>query len=190
MRRRQRGLNFYRRRKKISSGFIREFFSWAFGIFTAVFMAAVLVISFGVQTSMIGNSMEPELYNGQQVFINRFTYKLVSPKRGDVICFLPNGNQNSHYYVKRVVGLPGETIQIREGKVYINGYLLDEDSSFDKMADAGIAAAEITLGDNRNYSEDSRSANIGAVSKEHIVGKAWFHLGNAQSGMGFVKSKN
>ena len=198
MRRRQRGLNFYRRRKKISSGFIKEFFSWAFGIFTAVFLAAVLVISFGVQTSMIGNSMEPELYNGQQVFINRFTYKLVSPKRGDVICFLPNGNQNSHYYVKRVVGLPGETIQIREGKVYIDGYLLDEDSSFDKMADAGIAATEITLesgeyfvlGDNRNYSEDSRSANIGAVSKDHIVGKAWFHLGNAQSGMGFVKSKN
>lgn len=106
MRRRQKGLNFYRRRKKISSGLIKEIFSWIFGVFTAVFMAAVLVIAFGLQTSMIGNSMEPELYNGQQVFINRFTYKLSSPKRGDVICFLPNGNQNSHYYVKRVVGLP------------------------------------------------------------------------------------
>jgi len=192
----QKGLSFYRKRKRVSSSVIKEIFSWLFGIFASVFLAAVLVVTFGMHTSMIGSSMEPCLYNGQQIFLNRLIYKLSSPKRGDVIAFLPNGNQNSHYYIKRVVGLPGETVQIRDGKLYINGLLLDEGDEFDKMAEAGIAATEIVLksdeyfvlGDNRNNSEDSRSANIGVVLDDHIIGKAWFHLGSAEDGMDFIKN--
>ena len=112
-----------------------------------------------------------------------------------MIVFLPNGNQNSHFYVKRVVGLPGETIQIREGRVYIDGLLLYEDDSFDEMIDPGIARNELllaqdeffVLGDNRNSSEDSRSGNIGAVRKDNIVGKAWFHMATEDVSMGLIE---
>lgn len=192
---RRKGLNFYHKKKKISSAAIRELAQWFFLIFTAVLIAAVLVFSVGMRTSMIGVSMEPGLYNGQEILINHFIYKLVSPKRGDVIVFLPNGNQNTHYYVKRVVALPGETVQIRDEKLYINGVMAEEDESYDKMADAGIAENEITLasdeyfvlGDNRNNSEDSRSGNIGPIKRDNITGKAWFHMASSGSGMGFIK---
>ena len=195
MGRRKGGLRFYRKKKQISSTAIREIAEWFFLVFTAVLIATVLVLSIGMRTSVIGVSMEPGLYNGQEILINHFIYKLVSPKRGDVIVFLPNGNQNTHYYVKRVVGLPGETVQIQNEALYINGVLAEEDGSYDKIADAGIAENEITLGsdeyfvlgDNRNSSEDSRSGNIGPVKRENITGKAWFHMASSGSGMGFIK---
>lgn len=191
----QKGLSFYEKKKKISKGMVREIFSLLFFCFAAILLAFVIVVSFGLKTSVIGVSMEPALTNGQTVFIDRFVYKLLSPKRGDVIVFLPNGNTNSHYYLKRVVGLPGEKVQIIGGYVYVNGVMLDEDETLDKIADPGIAEIEFTLesdeffvlGDNRNNSEDSRSGNIGPVKKSNIVGKAWFHLSGGEDGWGFVK---
>ena len=127
--------------------------------------------------------------------MNRVIYKLSAPRRNDVVVFLPNGNENSHYYVKRVIGLPGETVQIKEGKVYIDGIMLNEDEALDQMIDAGIAQNELTLaadeyfvlGDNRNSSEDSRSGNIGAVKKENIIGKAWFHMASENESMGLIE---
>ena len=191
----QKGLSFYEKKKKISKGMVREIFSLLFFCFAAILLAFVIVVSFGLKTSVIGVSMEPALTNGQTVFIDRFVYKLLLPKRGDVIVFLPNGNTNSHYYLKRVVGLPGEKVQIIGGYVYVNGVMLDEDETLDKIADPGIAEIEFTLesdeffvlGDNRNNSEDSRSGNIGPVKKSNIVGKAWFHLSGSEDGWGFVK---
>ena len=189
------GLSFYHKKKKISSTALREIAEWFFLVFTAILIATVLVFSIGMRTSVIGVSMEPGLYNGQEILINHFLYKIVSPKRGDVIVFLPNGNQNTHYYVKRVVGLPGETVQIKDESLYINGDLVEEDEGYDKMADAGITENEITLGsdeyfvlgDNRNNSEDSRSGNIGPIKRDNIIGKAWFHMASAGDGMGFIK---
>lgn len=139
--------------------------------------------------------METTLYNGQEILVNRVIYRLSTPKRGDVIVFLPNGNQNSHFYVKRVVGLPGETVQIRDGSVYIDGVFLEESEEFDRMIDAGIAENELSLatdeffvlGDNRNSSEDSRSGNIGGVKKENIIGKAWFHMSAGDEGVGLIE---
>lgn len=188
------GLTFYEKKKRISKGMVHEIFSVLFFCFAAMLLACVIVVSFGLKTSVIGVSMEPSLQNGQEVFIDRFVYKLLSPKRGDVIVFLPNGNTNSHYYLKRVVGLPGEKIQIIGGYVYVDGVMLDEDESLDKIADPGIAEIEITLGmdeffvlgDNRNNSEDSRSGNIGPVKKSNIIGKAWFHLSGENDGWGFI----
>lgn len=192
---RRKGLSFYEKEKKINKATIREIFSTLFYSLAAILLAFVLVSSVGMKVSMIGVSMEPALYNSQGVLINRFVYSITSPKRGDIVAFLPNGNKNSHYYLKRVVGLPGETVQIIGGYVYINGELLPEDESFDKIADPGMAENEVVLGsdeyfvlgDNRNNSEDSRSGNIGAVKKETIAGKVWFHLACEEEGMGFVK---
>lgn len=190
---RKKGLTFYEKEKKINKATIHEILSTVFYCGVAILLAFVLVFSVGMKISMVGVSMEPALYNGQEVLINRFIYKITSPKRGDVIAFLPNGNQNAHYYLKRIVGLPGETVQIIDGYVYINGERLPEEE-YDKMADYGIAGNAIqlgsdeyfVLGDNRNMSEDSRSGNIGAVKKDTIAGKAWFHMACDEEGTGFV----
>ncbi|WP_300571219.1 signal peptidase I [uncultured Acetatifactor sp.] len=188
-----RGLSFYRRKKKISSAHVREAFSWLFGIFTAIFIAVVLNVFLGVTTNVVGVSMEPALYNGQRIFINSFVYLISSPKAGDVVVFLPNGNENTHYYVKRVVAGPGDSVAIRDGILYVNG----EESPWveEKLAEAGIAAEEFTvengeyfcIGDNPGNSEDSRSANIGPVREEDIIGKVWFRAAYGDTGMGFVK---
>ncbi len=188
-----RGLSFYRRKKKISSAHVREAFSWLFGIFTAIFIAVVLNVFLGVTTNVVGVSMEPALYNGQQIFINSFVYLISSPKAGDVVVFLPNGNENTHYYVKRVVAGPGDSVAIRDGILYVNG----EESPWveEKLVEAGIAAEEFTvengeyfcIGDNPGNSEDSRSANIGPVREEDIIGKVWFRAAYGDTGMGFVK---
>lgn len=191
----RKGLTFYQKKKRLNSKVVKDILEMIVGGLVAVFLAFVIVFSVGMRTSVIGDSMEPALYNGQEILMNRVIYKLSSPKRGDVVVFLPNGNENSHYYVKRVVGLPGETIQIKDGRVYIDGVLLDEDEELDKMVDAGIVQNELVLaadeyfvlGDNRNSSEDSRSGNIGAVKKGDIIGKAWFHMSAENESMGLVE---
>lgn len=193
--RKQKGLSFYKRKKKVSSNLVKEIFNWIFGILASIFLAYVIVYCVGMTTSVIGVSMEPSLYKGQTIFVNRFVYRLLSPSVGDVIVFLPNGNQNSHYYVKRVVAAPGDKVQIIDGLLYVNGESTEAGEDYDKMADAGIAVNEITLqsgeyfvlGDNRNNSEDSRSANIGVVNEKDVIGKAWFHLSGEDSGIGFIK---
>ncbi len=192
---RRKGLHFYQKEKKLNSTLLKDIFEMMIGTFIVIFVAVALTYFAGMRTSVIGDSMEPALYNGQEILINRFIYRLSTPKRGDVVVFLPNGNQNTHFYVKRIVGLPGETVQIIGGKVYIDGELLEEDENFDKMIDAGIAGNELTLesdeyfvlGDNRNSSEDSRSGNIGAIEKRTIIGKAWFCLKSEEGEMGFVE---
>lgn len=192
---RRKGLTFYQKKKKLDPRLLKDVVELLVGGAVAVFLAFVLVFSVGMRTSVIGDSMEPVLYNGQEILMNRILYRISMPKRGDVIVFMPNGNQNSHLYVKRVVGLPGETVQIRDGNVYIDGLLLAEDDRFDKIVDPGIAQNELllasdeffVLGDNRNSSEDSRSGNIGAVKKDTIIGKAWFHLAIGEETMGLIE---
>ncbi|MBQ8041324.1 MAG: signal peptidase I [Lachnospiraceae bacterium] len=189
------GLNFNKKRRKIETAVLKEVFSWIMGIFVAVLLAFVLVYCVGMTTSVIGISMKPTLENSEKIMVNRFVYMISSPKLNDVIVFVPNGSMNSHYYVKRVVGTPGDTVQIIDGHLYINEELFVYEDDYDEMAQAGIAENAITLkkgeyfvlGDNRNNSEDSRSANIGIVNKKNIIGKAWLHLGAGENTIGFVK---
>lgn len=190
---RQKGLSFYRRKKKINSAVLREIFGWLFGIFVAIFIAMVVAHFFGMVTRVVGVAMEPTLYNGQSVLIDRFCYVLSSPKVGDVVAFLPNGNENAHYYVKRVVAVAGDEVLIENGVLYVNG----EESVLteDKILDGGIAENALTigrgeifcLGDNVNNSEDSRSANVGPVKDADIIGRVWFKLACEDAGMGFIK---
>lgn len=192
---RRKGLTFYQKKKRLDPRLLKDVVELLVGGAAAVFLAFVLVFSIGMRTSVIGDSMEPALHNGQEILMNRILYRISTPKRGDVIVFLPNNNKNSHYYVKRVVGLPGETVQIREGNVYIDGALLAENEQFDKIIDPGIARNEVVLssdeffvlGDNRNSSEDSRSGNIGGVKKDNIIGKAWFHMSAEEESMGLIE---
>lgn len=191
---RRKGLTFYQKRQKISASLVKEIWTYIFLVVASVLVAFVLVFSVGMKTSVIGGSMEPALYNGQEVLVNRFLYKLTAPGKGDVVVFLPNGNENSHYYVKRVAAEPGDRVAIRDGVLYVNDVPYS-DVELDKIADPGILENELTLekdeyfviGDNINSSEDSRSGNIGPVNKSAIIGKVWFHMASEGSGMGFMK---
>jgi signal peptidase I len=181
---RRNGLNFNRRRRKFNMPLFKEILSWLLECVIIVVIAYTLVNFFGFRTSVVGNAMLDTLSNEEQIFVNRFVYMVTSPKQGDVIVFLPNGNEKSHYYVRRVIAGPGDTVWINDGAVYVNGELYSEEISVSSIEEPGVAADEITLGtdeyfvlgDNRNNSEDSRVANIGNVKKEYIIGKAWFHF--------------
>ena len=192
--RRTGGLNFNRRKKKINIGLVREVALWIGEILLVIMIAVMLVYFVGLRISVVGPSMEPTLESGEEVLVNRFVYKLFSPKQNDLIVFLPNGNEKSHYYIKRVIGLPGDTIQIRNGIVYVNGEPLEEELPMASIDNPLMAEEELTvgedeyfvLGDNRNNSEDSRYASIGNIKKEYIVGKAWFII-SPWSKFGFIK---
>lgn len=97
---RHRGLTFYEKKKRISKAMVHEILATLFYCFAAVLLAFVIVFLVGMKISVIGVSMEPALHNGQEVLVNRFVYKLFAPDRGDIVVFLPNGNPNSHYYLK------------------------------------------------------------------------------------------
>lgn len=191
----KRGLTFYRKEKKINRKLFLEILSWVFSGLVMVLLAFMLVYLFGLRTSVIGISMEPTLANGQEILIDRFVVLLSEPKRGDVIVFRPNGNENAHYYVKRVVGGPGDTVLIKDGLLYISGDIYDDKGMFDRIENGGIAESGLTLGedeyfvlgDNRNDSEDSRSSNIGIVKKDYIIGRAWFRFRAGGVETGFIQ---
>lgn len=192
--RRRSGLHFGKEKKKINVPIVKEVAAWIIECVIVLAIAFVFVYFIGLRTSVLGQSMAPTLENRQEIMINRFVYLLSDPKPGDIVVFLPNGNEKSHYYVKRVIGVPGDTVQIKEGEVYVNGELFEDEEEFAPILDAELAAEPVklledeyfVLGDNRNNSEDSRYANIGNVKKEYIIGKAWFIISPYDS-MGFIK---
>ena len=191
---RRTGLDFNRRKKDVNFPLLKEIFSWIIEIAIVLMMAFVLVYFIGMRTSVVGQSMSETLENGDQILVNRFMYKVIGPKANDVIVFLPNGNEKSHYYVKRVIGVPGDTVQIKDGRIYVNGTEFTEKVDVASIEDAGLAADAVTLGDdeyfvlgdNRNNSEDSRYANIGNIKREYIIGKAWFEISTGDR-FGFIK---
>lgn len=184
MRRRKSGLNFGRQKRKVNMAVVKEVLIWAVEIAITLLIAFTLVYFVGMRTSVVGQSMADTLNGGDEIFVNRFVYKVTNPKPNDIIVFLPNGNEKSHYYIKRVIAVPGDTVLIENGVVYVNGEPFEEEVDVAAIEEAGLAAEEITLGqdeffvlgDNRNNSEDSRYANIGNIRKEYIIGKAWFRV--------------
>lgn len=172
----------------------QKVFSWVFQIVLVLALAAVVAIFFFQSIVMQESSMEPTFQTGEKFFINKMAYKLGSPKRGDIIAFTKDGKDNSAIHIKRVIGLPGERIQIREGKIYIDGEEYKEEGDFPQITNPGLAEDGVTLksneyfvlGDNRNNSEDSRFAEVKNVNKKYIEGKVWFCISPFQK-MGFVK---
>ncbi len=171
-------------REKISSVLL-----WIFEIAVVILFAFVLVYFFGQVRTNIGSSMELTLADGDRVLLDRLSYSVGSPKRNDIIAFKPNGSSTSHTHIKRVIGLPGETIQIMDGIIYINGKVYLEKADYPLMTNSGLASEPITLdvkeyfvlGDNRNDSEASRYADIGLVNLDYIEGKVWLRIAPTDS---------
>ena len=190
----RRGLTFVQKEKKLNMNLVKKILEWIFEIAVVLFLAFVLVYFFGEKVVNVGESMSPTLENGDTVLVNKLNYSITGPSRGDVVVFKPHGNENTHYYIKRVVGLPGETVEIKDGKIYIDGEVLEEELETEPVLEAGVAASPVelgedeyfVLGDNRNNSEDSRSADVGDVLKKHMLGKAWFVL-SPKERFGYLK---
>ena len=177
-------MNLYSKKPKYKK-FLKALALWIVEI-ALVILAAYLIIEYAVEkTTMMGVSMNTTLNDGDKIIINKLAYLRSEPKRYDVIVFSQSKSGHGYHNIKRVIGLPGETVEITNGAVYINGKILEEDmEELEAMRVAGLADKPIVLGeneffvlgDNRNYSEDSRFANIGIVVKSDIIGKAWLRL--------------
>lgn len=159
----------------------RSFLIWAVEI-AAVIGLAYFIVNYGLEKiTMAGDSMNDTLMDGDKILINKLSYRFTSPKRFDIIVYRQSGKEHSYYSVKRIVGLPGDTIQIKDGNVYIDDEKIEEKVSVEEMVNGGLAMEKIkldedeyfVLGDNRNDSEDSRFASIGNIVRDEIVGKAW-----------------
>lgn len=154
-----------------------------------IYLGVVLVLTFlivtyvGQRTQVIGTSMEYTLSNGDNLIVDKITYRFFKPERFDIIVF-PYQHGGKTYYIKRIIGLPGETVQITDGRIYINGEELEESYGREVMESSGLAAQPIqlgedeyfVLGDNRNYSSDSRDPNVGIIKEEDIMGRAWLRI--------------
>lgn len=166
---------------------------WIVEIVLVCLLAYGLAWFFGQRVSNVGDSMSATIQNGDIVLVDRMRYNATTPKRGDIIAFYPNGNENSHYLIKRIVGLPGETVQIDDGKIYIDGEEQTKNIYVTDIETAGVAKEGITLGDNEYFvlgdnhtsSNDSRMAEVGNVNREDIYGKVWF-VANQGDTFGFV----
>lgn len=159
---------------------IKEIVIWLLLIVLTITASYFITTNVFVKTAVAGVSMEPTLMEGQVVIVNKIEYYLKSPKRSDVIVYKQSNREHSYYEIKRVIGLPGETVKIKNGMIYINDEVLKEKIKTETIENAGLAEEGIklddneyfVLGDNRNDSEDSRFASVGNVLKNEILGKA------------------
>ncbi|WP_082223762.1 signal peptidase I [Lachnobacterium bovis] len=149
-----------------------------------ILLAFSVVFFFGKRVGVVGKAMETDLNIDDQILVNKFIYKVTKPKKDDVIVFKPNGNKKSQFYLRRVIATPGDTVQIKNGMIYVNDKMLQENRKVESIENPGLANKKIklkkdeyfVLGDNRNNSEDSRYSSVGNVKAKHIEGKAWLRV--------------
>lgn len=158
-----------------------------------VVLIAWLIITFALKkVSVIGSSMETTLYNGEDVIVNKTSFLIFSPRREQIIAFYPESEEgeetddmdDTSIQIRRVVGLPGEKIQIKDGKISIDGEIIQEKYPFELMNSASRAVSEIqldedeyfVLSDNRNDMDDSRNTSFTKVRRKNIIGKVILRL--------------
>ncbi|MGN0496707.1 MAG: signal peptidase I [Lachnospiraceae bacterium] len=194
MRRRRRYRSSYDRNEFDISDFFSSVGQWTISILIVV-VIAYSIVTFGVQTvTMIGQSMDPALSNQDVVLLNKRAYTFHDPERYDIIAFKLKEETDSYFNIKRIVGLPGETVQIKNGKIFIDGDVLTDLPFEDLIMTEGLAMDGVTLGDNEyfvvgdncNNSEDSRYVNIGNISRKEISGKVFFRIAPKDS-IGTIK---
>lgn len=165
-------------------------FSWTREIIsTAAYLLVVVALTFlfvqfvGQRTHVNGDSMNATLEDGDNLIVDKLSYRFTDPKRFDIVVF-PYQYQEKTYYIKRIIGMPGETVQVIDGVVYIDGEMLDETYGKEIMQYAGVASDPVTLGkdeyfvlgDNRNNSSDSRDPSVGNIKEDQIIGKAFIRI--------------
>lgn len=166
----------------------------------SIYLLIVLCLTFllihyvGQRTRVQGDSMRPTLHDGDNLIVDKLSYRFQDPQRFDIIVF-PYEHKKKTYYIKRIIGMPGERVRIdQDGIIYINGEVLEEDYGAEVMRSPGRAVTEITLdedeyfvlGDNRNNSSDSRDPSVGNIHRDRIIGKAWIRIWPF-SDIGFLK---
>lgn len=164
-------------------GIVKELLGWIVYIVIIIGLTWLIITFVGQRTRVSGHSMEATLHDGDNLIVDKLSYHFREPKRFEIIVF-PYRHKENTYYIKRIIGLPGETVQVKDGYVYINGEKLDENYGLEVMEDAGIAAEPIelgedeyfVLGDNRNHSSDSRDPSVGILHRDELIGRAWVRV--------------
>ena len=172
-----------RKKKRKERSLAGEILSWLLYLFIILAVIFLLLHFIGQKKQVQGMSMSPALDEGDSIIVDRLSYRFRDPGRFDVVVFQPRF-ANEASYIKRVIGLPGETVQIVDGQVYINGQLLQGDMGWEPIESAGLASDPVilnedeyfVLGDNRNDSSDSRVPSVGNVAESSIIGRAWFRI--------------
>lgn len=162
---------------------IKELAGWLLYIVLIIAFTWFVVTFVGQRTEVSGSSMETTLSDKDQLIVDKMTYRFRDPKRYEIVVF-PYQYQENTYYIKRIIGLPGETVQILSGMVYIDGMRLDEHYGNEIMENPGIAEEPLTLGedeyfvlgDNRNNSSDSRASDVGLIHRKDLIGRAWIRV--------------
>lgn len=162
---------------------IKELAGWLLYIVLIIALTWIVVTFVGQRTEVSGSSMETTLSDKDQLIVDKMTYRFRDPKRYDIVVF-PYQYQDNTYYIKRIIGLPGETVQILSGMVYIDGMRLDEHYGNEIMENPGIAEEPLTLGedeyfvlgDNRNNSSGSRASDVGLIHRKDLIGRAWIRV--------------
>ncbi len=173
-----------RREKESSGGIFRELLGWLFYFVIIIGLTYLIITYVGQRTRVSGSSMEPTLSHGDHLLVDKLSYRFKKPERYDIIVF-PYQHEENTYYIKRIVGMPGETVQVIDGYLYVDGVLAESDIyGAETMVDPGMAAEPVVLGedeyfvfgDNRNHSSDSRDPNVGVIHEADIMGKAWVRI--------------
>ena len=169
--------------KEKSRGIVGEILSFLLYVAVVVGITFLIIHYVGQRTYVSGSSMENTLSDGDNLIVDKITYRFSDPKRYDIIVF-PYQYEENTYFIKRIIGLPGETVQIVDGTIYIDGEALQESYGREVMKNSGLAADPVTLGedeyfvlgDNRNDSTDSRDPSVGKIPRDRIIGRAWVRI--------------
>lgn len=166
------------------SSILRELGGWILYILIIIGLTYLIITFVGQRTRVSGSSMETTLHNGDNLIVDKLSYRFRDPKRYDIIVF-PYKYEENTYYIKRIIGMPGETLQIKDGYVYINGEQITSDIYGNELIeDPQTAEDPVTLGedeyfvmgDNRNHSMDSRDPSVGVLKKSDLMGRAWVRI--------------